>query len=110
MKLLLDENLPPKLARLLGGLFPGTLHARDCGLLGKSASEVWVHARKHQFAIVSKDSDFYQRSILHGHPPKLIWLRLGNCTTQQVLNLILAHKQDIIAHGADPVEAVLVLF
>jgi len=43
-------------------------------------------------------------------PPKLIWLRLGNCTTRQVLNLILAHEQDIIAHGADPVEAVLVLF
>jgi predicted nuclease of predicted toxin-antitoxin system len=33
------------------------------------------------FAIVSKDSDFSQRSFLHGSPPKVIWLKIGNCTT-----------------------------
>lgn len=110
MKLLLDENLPPRLAKPLSEVFPGTLHVRDCGLTGKNDSEVWEHARQHQFVIVSKDSDFYQRSVLCGHPPKFIWLRLGNCTTQQVLNLLLAHEKDIAAHAANPVEAVLVLF
>ncbi len=110
MKLLLDENLPPGLARQLVAAFPGTVHVRDCGLLGRTDAEVWEHARAHHFAIVSKDSDFNQRSLLHGHPPKVVWLRLGNCTTRQVLNLLLSHEQDILAHETNTVESVLVLF
>jgi len=38
----------------------------------------------HRYCIVSKDSDFHQRSFLLGHPPKVIWLRLGNCSTVQL--------------------------
>ena len=31
--------------------------------------------------IVSKDSGFSESSALLGSPPKVIWLRVGNCTT-----------------------------
>ena len=34
--------------------------------------------------IVSKDSDFAERSARFGSPPKVIWLRIGNCTTARV--------------------------
>jgi len=40
---------------------------------------IWRHAKEQGFTIVSKDSDFQDRSVLHGHPPKLIWLRAANC-------------------------------
>jgi predicted nuclease of predicted toxin-antitoxin system len=46
--------------------------------------EVWQYARENGFAIVSKDSDFSQRSFLLGSPPKVVWLRIGNCTTTRV--------------------------
>jgi hypothetical protein len=36
MKLLLDENLSPKLPSLLKGTFPGSKHVRECGLKGKT--------------------------------------------------------------------------
>ena len=109
MKLLLDENLSPKLPRLLATLFPGSAHVRECGLLGKTDEDVWEYARAHGFAIVSKDSDFQQRSLLHGHPPKLVWLRIGNCTRQQLVQLITTHEADIRALDSDPFESVLVL-
>lgn len=109
MKLLFDENLSPKLPGQLAALFPGSAHVRDCGLLGLSDEDVWEYARANGFTIVSKDSDFQQRSLLYGPPPKLVWLRIGNCTRQQLLNLITTHEQDILALEADPLESVLIL-
>ena len=78
MKLLLDENLSPKLPPLINDLFPGSLHVRDCNLKGLPDHVVWEYARANGFTLVSKDGDFYQRNLLLGAPPKLVWLRLGN--------------------------------
>ncbi len=109
MKLLFDENLPPRLARDLAAQFPGSVHVRECGLLGHSDEEVWDYARAHDFMLVSKDSDFQQRSFIYGPPPKLVWLRIGNCTRQQLIELVITHEADIRAFDVDAVEAVLVL-
>jgi predicted nuclease of predicted toxin-antitoxin system len=38
--------------------------------------------------IISKDSDMHDLSLVFGNPPKVIWLRLGNCSTMQVENLL----------------------
>ena len=109
MKLLFDENLSPKLPRLLVTQFPGSLHLRDCGLKGAADEEIWEHARVNGFTIVSKDSDFYQRSLFYGSPPKFIWLRIGNCTRADLVALLANHEQAIQALDADPFESILVL-
>ena len=109
MKLLFDGNLSPKLPRLLVALFPGSVHVRDCGLKGHADHEVWEYARANGFTMVSKDSDFYQRSLLYGPPPKLVWLRLGNCTRDDLVNLLVASEQTIQSLDTDPLESVLVL-
>ena len=110
MKLLFDENLSPKLPGLMAPLFPGSRHVRECGMLGQPDEDVWEYARTNGFIIVSKDSDFQQRSLLYGHPPKVVWLRIGNCTRRQLVELITAHEQDIRALDTDPFETVLVLW
>ncbi len=109
MKLLFDENLSPKLPHLLVSLFPGSVHVRGCGLLGRSDEDVWEYARTNGFTVVLKDSDFQQRSLLYGHPPKLVWLRVGNCTRQQLVLLITTYERDIRKLDTDPFESVLVL-
>ena len=109
MKLLFDENLSPKLPLLLEKQFPGSQHLRECGLKGQSDEAIWEYARANGFALVSKDSDFSQRSLLHGHPPKVIWLRLGNCTRGDLLTLIMRHEQDILTFEANAAESLLVL-
>jgi predicted nuclease of predicted toxin-antitoxin system len=109
MKLPFDENLSPDLPHLLKSPFPDSAHVRECGLRGFPDEDVWNYARDNDFTIVSKDSDFQQRSLLYGPPPKLIWLRIGNCTTQQIVQLITAHEQVITAFATNPLESVLVL-
>ena len=81
MKLLLDENLSGRLVESLADLYPGSEQVLLLGLGGAEDGAVWEHAGLHGFIIVSKDSDFRDRSILVGAPPKVIWLRLGNCST-----------------------------
>ncbi len=78
MKLLFDENLSPTLAQMLAGEYAGSAHVKTVGLLGADDQQVWGHARVHGFAIVSKDTDFRERSFVEGHPPKVIWLDVGN--------------------------------
>lgn len=109
MKLLFDENLSPKLPRLLAAQFPGSLHLRDCGLKGATDEDIWEYAAANDFTIVSKDSDFYQRSLFYGSPPKFVWLRIGNCTREDLVRLLTTHEQDIFALEADPLESILVL-
>lgn len=109
MKLLFDENLSPKLSGLLAAVFPHSAHVRECGLKGKADEDVWDYAHRNGFTIVTKDSDFHQRSLLYGHPPKVVWLRIGNCTRDQLVSLVTSHEQDIRALDADPFESVLVV-
>jgi predicted nuclease of predicted toxin-antitoxin system len=81
VKLLFDENLSHRLAEALSDVYSGSEHLRNCGLRGASDERIWQYARENGFVIVLKDSDFSERSSLRGSPPKVIWLRIGNCTT-----------------------------
>ena len=90
MKLLFDQNISPRLIAMLEGLFPGSAHVRDVGLASAADDAVWEFAKHGDFVIATKDTDFRQRSFTEGHPPKVLWLRLGNCTTEQVADLLSA--------------------
>ena len=72
MKLLFDENLSPKLVKLLGDLFPDSLHVRDVDLNRADDSVVWKYAKENDLTICSKDSDMHQRSFVLGFPPKVV--------------------------------------
>jgi predicted nuclease of predicted toxin-antitoxin system len=97
MKLLFDENLSPRLVKLLVDGFPGSVHVRDVGLKAASDHDVWTYARENGFVICSKDSDMHQRSFVFGFPPKIIWVRLGNCSTDDVATVL---RNNIIAIDA----------
>ena len=64
MKLLFDENLSPKLVRLLDDLFPNSVHVRDLGLKAADDPIVWKYAQDNGLTICSKDSDMHQRSCV----------------------------------------------
>src|SRR5438105_127783 len=88
MKLLFDQNLSHRLVARLAAEFPGSAHVRDVNLAAAPDADVWAFATSQGFMIVSKDTDFQQRALLHGHPPKVIWVRLGNCATSAVETLL----------------------
>ena len=56
---------------------------------------LWDYAVLHGLVIVSKDADFHQRSFLRGYPPKIIWIRLGNCRTRDIEALLRSHGEDV---------------
>ncbi len=90
MKLLFDQNLSPQLCEKLKDLFPGSSHVHLCGLGGAKDLEIWEFAKNEGFNIVSKDADYGELSTTLGDPPKVIWVRRGNCTTAQMEELIRA--------------------
>lgn len=96
MKLLFDENLSPKLVAALSDKFPDSCHVDRVGLGGADDNQVWEYARQQGLTLVSKDSDFHEKSLVHGYPPKVIWIKRGNCTNNQI-ELILRNKADQIA-------------
>ncbi|HZN05425.1 MAG TPA: DUF5615 family PIN-like protein [Pyrinomonadaceae bacterium] len=97
MKLLFDENLSPRLVKLLADVFPDSVHVRDVGLKAASDHDVWTYAEENGLVICSKDSDMHQRSFVFGFPPKIIWIRLGNCSTDDVARVL---RNNIIAIDA----------
>jgi predicted nuclease of predicted toxin-antitoxin system len=109
MKLLFDQNLSHRLVGQLAAEFPGSAHVRDAGLAAASDPDVWAYAAANGFIIVSKDADFQHRALLHGHPPKVIWVRLGNCSTAAVAVLLRSRLADIQAFEADAVASFLAL-
>jgi len=107
MRFLFDQNLSPRLVGQLAGEFPGSAHVRDAGLAPDPA--VWAHAIAGGFVVVSKDTDFQQRALLFGHPPKVVWVRLGNCPTAAVAAILRSRHADLLAFEADPVTSFLAL-
>jgi predicted nuclease of predicted toxin-antitoxin system len=109
VKLLLDENLSPRLVAAVDDLYPGSRHIEDCGLISAPDDDIWNYARTNGFAIVTKDSDYSERSVLEGFPPKVIWLRIGNCTTKRALAALRNHAEQIDRFGGSGTESCLVL-
>ena len=109
MKLVLDQNLSFKLIPSLNQTFPGSKHVKDFGLTGRDDEAIWELAADQDFAIVSKDSDFLHKSLLRGHPPKVIQLQVGNCSTQHLRNLFIRDENIIKEFLSNPTEALLVM-
>lgn len=109
MRFLFDQNLSPRLQNLLADLYPESVHVRDIGLRDATDSEIWAYAGQHGFTIVSKDSDFQQRSLLYGHPPKFVWLRVGNCPVRTIEELLRRHSVAIHTFDQDAVKSHLML-
>lgn len=95
MKLLFDQNLSPRLVALLADVFPQSRHVRDAGLERADDLTVWRFALAHGLAIVTKDSDFQERSQIAGSAPKIVWIRRGNCTTHDIQTMLRKHASDI---------------
>ena len=79
MKFLVDNQLPPALARFISeDLGLEAVHVVDVGLRDGSDADIWSYASSNGFVLISKDDDFV---TLYSKTPSamLLWVRLGNC-------------------------------
>ena len=109
MKILLDQNISHRLISTLKDLFSEITHVREQGLKQADDEAIWEFARKNDFIIVSKDADFHQRSFLYGFPPKVVWLQVGNCSTQDIERILRTYRETIEQFYRDEQASFLIL-
>lgn len=88
--LLFDQNISFKVAKKVQDIFPGAKHLSDLRLEGLKDMAIWEYAKTNQFCIVTFDFDFIDISTLKGAPPKIIWLRFGNSTSEKIVSRFLS--------------------
>lgn len=80
------------------------------GLARASDRDICDFAKKHGFAVVTKDADFEDLASLLAFPPQVVWIRRGNCSTEEIENLLRQRSSAILAYGEDRQTRTLVLF
>ncbi len=102
MRILADQNISHRLVTRLEDLKIEFSQVRLLGLEDSTDREIWEYARDNDYSILTFDADFYDFSLVWGHPPKIIWIRTGNQTTAQVEKVLRAHDNTIQEFHSDP--------
>lgn len=97
MKLLFDQNISHRILHVLEEHFDNCKQVRSLNLENISDNNIWNYAKINNYAIVTFDADFSDIANLKGHPPKIIWLRTGNMTTNSIAELLIIKKELIIS-------------
>lgn len=108
--LLFDQNISPHLVTSLADLYPGSCHVEKVGLARSLDQTVWEYARQNGFIIVTKDAGFTELGFLQGFPPKVIWIRRGNCSTRNIEKILRDNFEAIGRLNDAPAAGVLSLF
>ena len=94
-KLLFDENISYRVVKQILHLFPDSQPANRLKLVSKEDGLIWAYAKANDFTIITYDEDYEELSQLRGWPPKVILLRTGNLSNQQLTNLIVGNANAI---------------
>ncbi|MCB9235573.1 MAG: DUF5615 family PIN-like protein [Bacteroidia bacterium] len=95
MKLWFDQNISFRIIRKIEEIFPDSEQVRRLGLENYSDIQIWTFAKENGYSIVTFDSDYFDIASLKGHPPKIVWLRSGNTTTDGISG-VLHEKSELI--------------
>jgi predicted nuclease of predicted toxin-antitoxin system len=101
MKLLLDENVSRRAIPRLDSYFPASTHVCLVGLEQATDQQIWAYATANDFTIVTCDSDFHEMSLLLGAPPKVIWIQIGNPSTDEVVSMLISAREELALSLAD---------
>ena len=110
MKLLFDHNLSPRLVQRLADFYPNSQHVFLLGMDQATDQQVWDYATQNDFTIVTRDSDYTDLSLIRGFPPKVIWIRRGNCSTQEIEQILRSATNSIQQLAEDLSLGVLTLY
>jgi predicted nuclease of predicted toxin-antitoxin system len=89
VKLLFDQNISYRVIKKISPLYPDAQQIRALGLENSTDIQIWEYAKKSDYSIVTFDADYFDIASLKGHPPKIIWLRVGNTTTDNLARLFI---------------------
>ncbi len=96
MKLLFDQNISHRLISKIITSYPQIKQTKELGLTDFSDKKIWDFAKTNGYAIILFDSDFFDLNTYYGFPPKIIWLRTGNMTTNYLAKFLLDKHDQIV--------------
>ncbi len=117
IRFLIDTQLPPVLATYLLSKGYDSIHTTffENGHLLQD-NEISIIAKNENRIIVTKDSDFFDRYVVYGSPPRVLLLQFGNIRNADLLkyferelekmsklfleknNLVIFSRQQIISY------------
>jgi len=71
---------------------------------------IWEYARENGFIIVTRDADFSDMSVMKGFPPKVIWVRRGNCAAGEIESILRLNYDAVESLAQDGSLGLLTLF
>ena len=94
MRLIPDENISWRLKKLIPNwdILPANEIKRSSKLTDFT---IWQFAAKNNYTILTFDEDFVELQNLFSFPPKVIWLRTGNTSTNYIATLLIQHEDQI---------------
>lgn len=95
MKLLLGQNISFRVVKKISSHFPEASQVRLLGLENYPDRKIWEFAKANGYVVVTFDADFCDLAKLYGSPPKIVWLRTGNTTSDYIARLLLI-RADVI--------------
>lgn len=111
MAILLDQNISFRILSRISNAFPEVTHVRLIGLTDFNDYQIYMHARREGYAaIVTLDEDFSLIQLEHKAPPKIIWLRTGNCSTATLSEILVENAGLIHQFLADSVHDCLEIY
>ncbi len=95
IRLVSDENISWRLKKLLPKW--DILPSNEIKL-GERLTDIviWQFAKSNNYTVLTFDEDFSEIQNLLAFPPKIIWLRTGNVSTNQIAAILLALEENII--------------
>jgi len=96
MRFLIDAQLPPAVARLIASHGQEARAVRDVGLRDASDAEIWTFASQGNWAVVTKDEGFVDRTMRETAGPQVVWIRIGNSTNRALLDCLDPLLPDVI--------------
>lgn len=111
MKILIDQNISFRIIQHISGTFTQAEHVKSLNLTNAPDYQIFMWARLQGFlAVLTQDEDFYNLLLEHGIPPKVIWLRLGNCSTNFIAEVVLRNASLIQAFIEDDAQDCLEVY
>ena len=101
MKFLFDQNISHRILRQLPEKFSGSTSVKQEGLINASDRQIFEYAKSKEFIIVTQDADFNELNAFLGFPPKIVWFRMGNLTTFEIVEILNNSFAELINFSKD---------
>lgn len=101
MRFVIDNQLPPRLSKFLQDAGYDSVHVAMVGMDTADDRALWAWALREDRIVVSKDEDLLFLANRPGDRGRLIWVRLGNCRGDALIEAFERSLPGIVAAIAE---------